>query len=196
MAKRIRTESDTATAVELQAVSDLLAFVEGIERTILTALGCSHDLDVVRAILKGEQPAPWLEEHAARDRDRAKQAMNALKQIYEVRHHLQPPNENPRLAAHAALLAGLWANDAAARAALVDQARAARQKGGRVRGAQLTDDASKHDATIRKYARQWRDSDELQEQYRTAASFISHKTGRSVRTSQRAIKRLTSRDSS
>jgi hypothetical protein len=73
--------------------------------------------------------------------------------------------------------------------------RTARRSGGRARGQQLAADATKHDATIRKYHRQWQQSDELQDEYRSAVAFIRTKTNLATRTIQRAIRRL-NRDSS
>ena len=61
------------------------------------------------------------------------------------------------------------------------KARADRRKGGLTR--------RRSDPTqIAKLAKQWRQSDELQENYRTENAYISAKTGLSVRTIQRARK--------
>ena len=67
----------------------------------------------IYAYLKGEQPAPWSADTALRARRRALHAMHVLVQIRATRRHLALGADNARLAAHAALLAGLYASDSA-----------------------------------------------------------------------------------
>jgi hypothetical protein len=95
---------------EQRLVEDLLVRVEQAERAILTALRCPHDLPTIYAILNRERKEPWPRRMARRDQRRARYAFHALAHVAETRRYLALGVENPRLAARAALLAGLFAN--------------------------------------------------------------------------------------
>jgi hypothetical protein len=99
--------------LEAKLVTDHLDRIERAEREILLAIGCPTKPAAIYRILSGEDPEPWGKQTAKRDRLRAKLAMHAIVRASEVRRYLGPDEttENPRLAAHAALLLGAFAGD-------------------------------------------------------------------------------------
>jgi hypothetical protein len=103
---------------EYERVNELLARIEETERALLISLRCPRDPVQIVAILEGKTPAPWPRRTAARDRKRAAHAMRVLLHISAVRRSIALGEENARLAAHQALLAGLYANSASVEAAL------------------------------------------------------------------------------
>ena len=180
---------------EWRLVEDLLARVERAERDILTALRCPHDLPAIYAILDSPKK-PWPRRMTKRDQQRARYAMHALAHVAETRRHVALGVENARLAARAALLAGLFAGDAALQVALAAQADQMPRKGGHARGKQIAQRATAHDATIKKYLRRWEASDEeLQDLYRSVATYIQTETGLPRRTIERRLKVIRERKS-
>jgi hypothetical protein len=175
-------------------ITDLLDRVERAERAILIDLHCPTDVVAIYAILKGEQRVPWPTRRAARATTRARHAMHALVLLAQTRAHLALGHEDPFLAAHNALLAGLHANDVAANAVLA----AGTKRGGQARGRQKADEATTYDRDIARYYRQWEQSDELQATYgyRSPVRYIKdriyakHKTHLDTRTIQRTLRRL------
>lgn len=180
---------------ERKLLEDLLARVEQAERAILDSLHCPTDPAAVFDVLEGKQPAPWPARTAARARVRARHAMYTLALVAQVRSEIGLGRENALAAARAALLAGVHAGDAATHAVLAAQVQQDRRAGGRTRGAQKSRDARRHDETIARWERRWRESDELKDQFgdRSPVSCITHKTKLGARTIQRALKRLRTR---
>ena len=80
-------------------------------------------------MLAGERP--WPPRTTARQRERARAALHTLLYLRQVRHHVALGTDNARLAAHAALRAGLLAGDAPSIAKLRVQALQGSQQGGR-----------------------------------------------------------------
>ena len=158
--------------LQAKLLNDLLSRVEHAEHAILTEMGCPRDPVAIFAILQGERVAPWRKRTAVRDRQRAAHAMNTLALIASVRGHLALGKENAQQAAHAALLAGLHANDAAANAVLTIHTRTNQKTKGRKRGEDIARDATQHDPVIKKHYRRWNMGDELQDEYRSAATYI------------------------
>jgi len=108
--------------------------------------------------------------------------MHALLQVDKARRYVARGHENARLAAHAALLAGLYANDAAVRVQRL-------VAGGRITGAKKTEDATKNDSIIQKLSYRWHISDDLQEEFRSSAAYIQSKRPElTLRTIQRRLK--------
>ena len=104
--------------LEFKLVDDQLVRIERTEHAILRNLGCPTDPAAIYAILAGEKLAPWPKRTAARDIQRALHAMHALLAVQKTRRYLGPQDENPRLAAEAALMAGALAGDVLINAAL------------------------------------------------------------------------------
>lgn len=175
--------------LEHEMLETLLARAEAAEHAILRRMRCPMDDVAIYDILAGHTPPPWPARTAARDKQRALHAMHALIKIREVRRHTALGSENATRAAEAALFVGVLANNVLIRAA---QHATTAHKGGTVRGRAITGEAARQDATIAKYARQWRNSDELQEQYggRSPVNFIRKKTRLETRTIQRALQRI------
>lgn len=68
---------------------------------------------------------------------------------------------------------------------------AARPKGGRTRGEQMTKAAARSDSVVAKYYRRWQMSDELQDDFRSAATYIHHKVpSLNRRTIERSLQRI------
>jgi hypothetical protein len=158
---------------EYRQIDALLRRVEDVERGILKALRLPTDPVAVDSIVAGKTKPPWSgrKRTSARYRQRAIHAMHTLVWISQVRQHLGLESENARLAAHAALMAGLYANDAAFHIA----AGLSRTRGGRITGDKIRDKAAAHDAKIRKYHRRWiMSSDDLSDEYRSEAAYIKH----------------------
>jgi hypothetical protein len=178
---------------EYRLIDDALARIERTECGILTALGCSTDLAVVYKILNGEQKPPWPKRTATCEKHRAALAMHTLAYIAETRRHLALGQENPRLAARAALMVGLYAEDDAALNTLFGaRIRERFRAGGLTQGAQIAKKAKGVDAAIAKWARAWTNSDELKEQYgyRSPTKHVRVKTKLPTRTIQRRLKKL------
>jgi hypothetical protein len=152
--------------LEHEMLETLLARAEAAEHAILRRMRCPMDDVAIYDFLAGHTPPPWPARTAARDKQRALHAMHALIKIREVRRHTALGSENATRAAEAALFVGVLANNVLIRAA--------------------------QHATTAKYARQWRNSDELQEQYggRSPVNFIRKKTRLETRTIQRALQRI------
>jgi hypothetical protein len=140
--------------------------VEGVAQKRRPSAPSPYDPVTLYAILKGEQPAPWPKRTAARERRRSWHAMMTLLWVGKTRLALE--GENPRIAAHAALYAGLYANDAAVNAALAENPR----KGGRLRGAQIAENARATDARIELWSRRWQKSDIAKEQYPSLLAYL------------------------
>jgi hypothetical protein len=104
--------------LETGLIEEQLARIERAEHAILKEIGCPTDPVGVYAILAGEQPPPWPKRHAEPNRRRAAHAMYALLHVQQTRRYLGPLNENPRLAAYAALMAGALAGDVLINAAM------------------------------------------------------------------------------
>lgn len=120
---------------EHKLAADLAAKVEATERGILQQIGCPTDPVQVFAIVNGQVPPPWPKHTAPRDQRRALHAMQVLVLLQQVRRHIgNPDSENARLAAHDALMAGLFSNDAATHIPLALKVRQQRSKAGRHRG--------------------------------------------------------------
>ena len=113
--------------------------------------------------------------------------MHVLVHLATARRHLALGHENARLATHAALLAGLYANDAAANAVIAEKPR----KGGRTRGAQKSQEAAQHDDALRRHYQRWRKSEELQDDFKTPAGYLRDQTGLSRATVYRRLQRIT-----
>ena len=174
--------------LENRLLEDVLCQVERHEQATLREMNCPTDALSIYRILNGEVPAPWPKRTAWRDRQRARFAMHALLQVAKTRHNLGFGEENPRLAAHAALLAGLHAN--AAMAVLAAPTVKGRMKAGDKTGQQTAATAARNDSEIAKYRRQWELSPQLQLQFRSAAAYVTSKTKIKLHTVQRRLVRI------
>jgi hypothetical protein len=161
---------------EYKLVDNLLRSVEQAEQALLIELRCPIDPVAIYAILTGERPAPWRRRMSARARTRALHAMHSLVQIQTARRHLALGEENSRLAAQAALLAGLHANnnDAAINATLVKSMRRGQRAGGWNR---WKNKPTEKKDIITRHKRAWDASDELSDSYTSCAAYIRAKTG-------------------
>jgi hypothetical protein len=138
-------------AFERGLIDTLLNQCEQNERAILLEFGCPTDPIAIYDILIGKRPAPWSGRRAKcakKDQQRAVVAMHALVYINKTRQHLELGHENPRLAAHAALIAGALSSTVARDAILRRQTGTAAKR----RGDQIAAEAEKHDAAIRRLA--------------------------------------------
>jgi hypothetical protein len=138
--------------LEYQLVDGLLRRVEEAERAILGELGCPADPVGIDDILSGKRRAPWPKRADARQRHRARHAMHTLVHAATTRRYLALGEENSRLAAHAALLSGLHANDAAINAVIAMNRRNAQLKGLRLAPLAKHKKLEKRDKRIRKAA--------------------------------------------
>jgi hypothetical protein len=183
--------------VEQEIIDGLLDRVERVEHGILRSAGCDPHSPAVRDYMadfrKGKSgiPPPRTKRTAARDVKRIEHAIWTLALIEQARRYLGFEHDNARLAAHAALLAGLYAGDAFL--ATVDAQKNC--KGGQARGRQKAEEATKHDKTMTKFYRRWLISDELQFQYRSPVAYIQHgmKWEEGVKLQPRTIQRFISR---
>jgi hypothetical protein len=173
--------------VEWSLLDGVLRRIEEAERTILTKLRCSTDPAQIYRILSGEDALPWPTRTTARDRAgkarsarnnagkaRAKDAMMVLALLRQVRANLSPGHEHAIMAAHDAVLAGLYASNSALRAEL---AQAVSTKGGRGRGAKIAKDAATHDRTIRRYARLWHSDEDVRYEHPNLVDYIDGRLG-------------------
>jgi hypothetical protein len=183
------TDEYTRWQFEQKLVTQLLGHVERAERGILRAIGCPADVAALYTILNGEQRAPWPARLSSRARQQARDAMHVLVHIAATRTHLALGHENARLAAHEALLAGLYAGDAALNAVMAASFRLKQRKAGEGRGRGKTATAQQHDKKIATLIRRWNMSDELQDQ--SLVAYVRQQTKLQTRTIQRAIRRLT-----
>ena len=181
---------------EWRLVEDLLARVERAERDILT--GAPVSARPPGDLRDSRQP----EEALAAAYDEAGPTARPVCHARARPRRRDTPAcrargvENARLAARAALLAGLFAGDAALQVALAAQADQMPRKGGHARGKQIAQRATAHDATIKKYLRRWEASDEeLQDLYRSVATYIQTETGLPRRTIERRLKVIRERKS-
>lgn len=179
-------------SLERKLILDKLDQIERAEREILASVGCQVDPAGVYAVLAGEQAPPWPTRTTKRDRTRALHSMHTLLWVAEARRYLALGRENARLAAHAALMVGLFANNTGVEVALGRNARQRARAGGAARGAQIAQEARRNDATIARYYRRWQQSDELQDQFRSGAAYVKAQTGLPLRTIQRRIERMRS----
>jgi hypothetical protein len=172
-------------------IEDLLCQVERHEQATLREMHCPTDAVGIYRILNGEVAAPWPKRTAPRNRQRAKFAMHALLQVAKTRQHLTIGEESPRLAAHAALLAGLHAN--AAMSILSAPTVKGRKQAGDKTGQRTAETAARNDSEISKYRRQWELSQHLQLEFRSAAAYIVSKTKIKLRTVQRRLAKMEGR---
>lgn len=103
---------------EAKAVTDLLTRIERQQYARLAELGCPRDELTVDDILTKRQPAPWPPRHDARDRRRARQALDVLILARQIRVNLGPVAENARLAAYYGMMVGALADDVVVEAAV------------------------------------------------------------------------------
>ncbi|MBE3072625.1 MAG: hypothetical protein IMZ67_06585 [Acidobacteria bacterium] len=114
---------------EHKMVEDVLTQITQAEERILKRLNCPTDPVVLDAMLNGKPPAPWPEHAAERDRRRALHAMHVLLNVASVRRETGRLDAgNSRVAAYHAILAGLYAGDAAANAVIAALARQTQRK--------------------------------------------------------------------
>jgi len=173
---------------EQELVETLLGRVELVERGILAEIGCPSDPVAIFDALS--QPQTWKPKRlAARNKQRALDAMWTLKLIEQTRGALALGHENARHAAHYALLAGLHAGDGALNAVKAIQARQQAIDGGRARGKQTTKTARLKRNDVDRLLRRYEVSDELQETYRSPTSYVRKQTGLSPSTVRRHAKK-------
>lgn len=172
--------------VEHRLIEELIRRVERAERALLQRLGCPTDLPAVYAILSGEREHTWSKRTAARDKARARHAMHALAHLAAARRYVGLGSENARLAAHEALLAGLYANDAAANAALAARVGAGSRRGAKARGEEIRAAASADTAEMRRLEQQFIESRGTR---RGAASYIARRLSIPVYTVRRKLKK-------
>jgi hypothetical protein len=180
--------------LETDLMETLIRQVEDAERAILQSMGCPTDPVKIERLLQGakgpdgallEPPPPaWKTKKrtAQRDRQRAVHAMYTLVFLSQVRGHTGLKRSNARRAAHDALLAGLYANDAAAKEAIASQAKAAKDTGGTVRGRQLVAEGEANRCRCLKLAKRYDATPELQMRFKTALVYVTKETGWSDRT--------------
>lgn len=168
--------------LEHRLVTDLLTRVEQSERAILTELRCPTDAVDIFAILNGERRQPWPKKTSARDQQRALHAMYTLAFVDQARRHLHLGHENAQGAAYAALLAGIYAGDAALNAMRTSRARQSAKEKGHKGGSARAKDARKKEADIARYTTEWNKNEELREEYSSLTAFVRERTGWSLKT--------------
>jgi hypothetical protein len=175
---------------DIERVEHQLADIERAERVILESLNCPSDPVGIWDVLTGRTPAPWPRRTSKANQQRARHAMFALIYVGRVRSHLY--GDNPRVAIFDALQLGAMAGDVVT---IAQQVKAGapvlrgRKKGGAKRGQQVSVAAKQHDAVILRRYRRWHNSDELQDQHRSASVYIAREEKLPLRTVQRALKR-------
>ena len=140
--------------LEAKQIEDLITDVERAQRAFLDSIGVPSDPVLIYAILAGERPAPWPKRTAARDKRRALHAMHTLVWLAKARQHVRFGAENSRLAAHAGLIAGLHANNAAEHAALAMTTRTNNSRAGSRRWAHLKERDAEWWQAARRYRMQ------------------------------------------
>ena len=103
---------------EAKAVTDLLTRIERQQYARLAELGCPRDMLAVDDILARRQAAPWPPRHDARDRRRARQALDVLILARQIRGSIGLVGENARLAAYYGMMVGALADDVVLEAAV------------------------------------------------------------------------------
>src|SRR5687767_4704774 len=104
-------DDDALWRFEMELVEAEISRREESERAILQSVGCSTDLVTIYEFLDDPKKAPWARRRtAARDRRRALHAMHTLALLSQVRGHIALGEENARLAAYKALVAGATSN--------------------------------------------------------------------------------------
>ena len=138
----------TPEHLERHLVETLLAKIERIEKEILTTLGCPSD----PVVLDRDMALGTLPPLSATNSQRVEHAWLTLRHIDFVRERM---DTKPMRAIEAALLAGIYAGDAARNA--IGAAKHARfrdpkksKAGGLRRGAAQTAKAAKHDGKVRR----------------------------------------------
>jgi hypothetical protein len=176
---------------EYALLDTVLRQIEQEEQNILTACEVSPPTPVEAfAVLNGERPEPSAGPRTRRDLAQVHEAYTILTLIQQTRGHLELGHGNPRLAAYKALLVGLGASAATARKALRVVQQQQGKKGGAARGRDISDQAAKDDAEIRRLYQQWASSVRLQELHRSATAYIAKKTGLNYHKVHRRRERL------
>lgn len=170
----------------VELVEKQLTRIEQGANAILTAMGCPTDDVQIYAILAGEQDAPWPKRTAEQSKRRAKYAMYARLHIGKLRSMLGPVQPDTPKVADTALTLGWFASQLG----LELKTTARTTKGGRKRGTQIAKRAATNDPAVKKHLGRWQISEELQDEYRSAASYVQEKTGLPRRTVERSMKRI------
>ena len=173
--------------LKVDLVETQLARIEAGVKAVLAEMGCPDDPVRIYAILAGEQKAPWTKRTAETSRRRAKYAMYARLYIGKLRSALEGGPSDALMAADDALAVGWLASQLGLE--LLSKERAT--KGGRQTGQKIALAASKADQELDRLHRQWINSDELQDVYRSSAAYIKTKKPRlQRRTIERRLQKL------
>ena len=176
---------------EYQLVNKLFQECEAHEREFLSSLKCPTDPAGIDDVLSGRRPAPWPAKTSTRNRNRAQRAMRALVHIAQARGHLGPLHQNARLAAHDALLAGLYVNEAITMLPGLRRQRVGQRIGGKQRGETITATASAQDTDIKRLYNRFVHGDDLRFMHlNNAIKYIAEETGLSADTIRRRLKHL------
>jgi len=145
--------------LEHDLVVGLVEKIEAAEHAILAGLKLPPSLEAaVDAIRNGQIKRGATE----RDRRRASHAIVVLVQLRKVRANIGPQGGNARGAAHAALLAGLYAGDSA----IVGIEKLLKaKKGGAVRGTLSSDESRGNRARVKRALRLWQMSETLRDEW-------------------------------
>lgn len=187
------TRASSERAVwEAGVLKGWLADIERAAQTVLKDVGWPVDLD--DPFYATTRPRRTRTPRTARKNERGLHALMVLTSVHQLRSDIEKGDATA--AAYSALQVGLQAYDGTTNWALARHDTTKNQKGGRVRAAEISREAAKQDSQIKKHLRRWEMSDELQDEYRSAATYIHNKEPRhDLRTIQRALKRIRSADS-
>ena len=142
--------------LEHDQVLALVKKVEAAERQILASMKLPTTPEAVEFMMTA---GTWPRGVTARHKRRAGHAMNVLVQLRQVRRYLGPEGENARRAAHAALVAGLFAGDSVIVG--LEQIVTA-SKGGKARGVASTVKADGNRRIVVKAWKRWTMDDDAQ----------------------------------
>jgi hypothetical protein len=187
-------------------LDDTIARVLRAQHEILRALGVPDDLvnDEIALwdILTGKRPFVWKKtrgKKAARGRDpvrthkaRLWNACRTMVLLKQARQRLVHADVDALNAAREFLEAGLHAADSEYVVRAAEKSRHDRTKGGQTTGAQrrAAADARDADLGVDRHVKSYFTSDELADQYRTPAAYLSKETGLNPRTARRRVKKI------
>jgi hypothetical protein len=183
-----RAKQPSPEPSERLILDKLLTGIEQAERAALARIRCPPDTESVWSIVDGRQPTPW-PARTPRAHIRAKNSATVLDLAFMVRASVR--KGNAVRAAYQALLVGMYACNANVVWAVQTGLAIDPRKGGIRRGKQIAKAAASRDARIGQYAREWVDSDFLQDEYRTAVAYVRARTGLPEKTIRRRLRTVT-----
>jgi hypothetical protein len=187
-------------------LDDTIARILRAQHEILRLLGVPDDLvndeSALWDILTGKRPFAWKKQKgkkAARGRDpvrthkaRLWNACRTMVLLKQARRRLAHADANALTAAREFLEAGLHAADSEYAVRAAENTAHTRAKGGQTTGAKRRAAADARDAElgVDRHVKSYFTSDELADEHRTPAAYISKKTGLNPRTARRRVKKI------